>query len=345
MFTAWAAVFVVRIWSASLEKTTVGNIQETLSTLFPTESFDSINKRDLFISMPTLFSPELNAHSLTYLVVLVAEKQITMDALQIIFNSQVCESYFRSARSMSGVFSSVVNFTVMDFLHRASKLNALQEIKFAAEQNLNMLIFPKHHKLWKRTTPSFSTLTTSTITEKIIEDTVCSAYLEANRILSECKLLILDPLDQMISFDEVNRLTFERLSRSRQKTSNTQSFQWSIISQVPGDDDDDDNDDENENDARINLNTRFSDNSDNDYDDSLTSFDDSDPGVISNVTNSAIRGVRIFDSIDENHSDSYFRVNINKQDKFMHKQSATWYFSKDRVKLSADRLKRVQSQK
>ncbi|CAF1477754.1 unnamed protein product [Adineta ricciae] len=96
----------------------------------------------------------------------------------------------------------------------------------------------------------------------------------------------------MISFDEVNRLAFERLSRSRQKTSNTQSFQWSNISQALHNDDDD-NDDKNEHDARINLNSRFSDNSDNDYTDSLAGFDDSVPGFISNVTNSAIRGVRI----------------------------------------------------
>jgi hypothetical protein len=125
---------------------------------------------------------------------------------------------------MSGAFSSVVNFTVNEFLHRASKLSALQEIKFAAEQNLNNLVFPKHYKLWKRTSPSSFTFPTSTITEKAIEDVIFSAYLEANQILGECNLSILNSFDQMISFDEVNRLAFDKLARSQTKTSNTQSF-------------------------------------------------------------------------------------------------------------------------
>jgi len=327
LYYAWCAVFTIRIWSASLEKASVGDIQQTRSSRFPSKSFNSISKRNLFISMPTLFSLELNAHSITYLLVLVAEKQVTKEALQVIFNSQICESYFRSARSMSGAFSSVVNFTVNEFLHRASKLSALQEIKFAAEQNLNNLVFPKHHKLWKRTSPSSFTFPTSTITEKTIEDVIFSAYLEANQILSECNLSILNPFDQMISFDEVNRLAFDKLARSQTKTSNTQSFQWSSGSQASDDNDDDE------------------DESDTDNDGSLTNIDDSDPYIIPNVSSSTIRGVRIFDSIDEDHSESFFRVKINNQDKFMHKQSATWYLSKDNVKLSADRLKRVQSQK
>jgi hypothetical protein len=345
LYFAWCAVFIVRIWWASLEKTSIRDIEQTLSTLFPSESFNSISKRNLFISMPTLFSIELNAHSLTYLLVLVAEKQVTEEALQVIFNSQICESYFRAARSMSGIFSSVVNFTVNEFLHRASKLSALQQIKFAAEQNLNNLIFPKHHKSWKRITPSFFTFTTSTITEKTIEDTIFSAYLEASRILSNCNLSILNPLDQMISFDEVNRLAFEKLARSQQKKSNIQSFQWSNSSQGSDDDNDDDDDDENEGNKSKHSYAQPYAKDYTDNDDSSTDTDNSDPYIVPNVTSSTIRGMRIFDSIDDSRSESFFRVKINNQDKFMHKQSATWYLSKDKIKLSADRLKRVQSQK
>jgi hypothetical protein len=76
LYYAWCAVFTIRIWSASLEKASVGDIQQTLSSRFPSKSFNSISKRNLFISMPTLFSLELNAHSITYLLVLVAEKQV-----------------------------------------------------------------------------------------------------------------------------------------------------------------------------------------------------------------------------------------------------------------------------
>lgn len=338
LYYSWCAVFIVRIWLASLEKASAANAEQILSTSFPSKSFNNISKRNLFITMPTLFSIELNAHSLTYLLTLLVEKQITEEAVQIIFNSQVCESYFRAARSMSGAFSSVVNFTVNEFLQRASKLKTLEEIKFNAEQNRNNLIFPKHRKLWKQTNPSFVTYATSMITEKTIDETIGSAYLEANRILRDCNLSILNPLGQMISFDEVNRIAFEKLSRSQQKMSNDQSFQWPNDSQMSSDDDYDD-DDDNESNILLTRNDQSYDSDDTIDDDDSSSYN------ISNISSSTIRGMRVFDSINDNRSDSFFRLKINNQEKFMHKQSATWYFSKDKVKLSADRLKRVQSQK
>jgi hypothetical protein len=343
LYYAWCAVFIIRIWSASLEKADPHDVEQTVSNLLPSKSMKSFSKRNLFITVQTLFSLEINAHSLTYLLLLVAEKKVTNEALQVIFNSQICESYFRAARSMSGAFSSVVNFSVNEFLHRASKLSVLQDIKCASELNLNNLIFPKHHKLWRRTSPSFFTSTTSSITEKIIEDTVFSAYIEASQILTGCNLSILNPFDNMISFDEVNRLAFQKLARSKQKMSNTQSFQWSNDNQES--DDDDDDDEEDESDGTNNSYVQPPDNEQTDDDESLTDIDESDPCIISNVTSSTIRGMRIFDSINNNQSESFFRVKINGQEKFIHKQTATWYLSKNNIKLSSDRLKRVQSQK
>ncbi|CAF4975057.1 unnamed protein product, partial [Rotaria magnacalcarata] len=41
------------------------------------------------------------------------------------YNSQPCEATFRLTRSMSGAFSSVVNFTTDQFLKRAGKLSIL----------------------------------------------------------------------------------------------------------------------------------------------------------------------------------------------------------------------------
>jgi hypothetical protein len=344
LYYAWCAVFIARIWSASLEKADLHDLEQEVLDLLPSKSTKSISKRNLFITIQSLFSLEINAHSLTYLIILVAEKKITNEALQVIFNSQICESYFRAARSMSGAFSSVVNFSVNEFLHRTSKLSVLQDIKFTSELNLNSLIFPKHHKLWRRTSPSFFTSTTSSITEKIIEDTVFSAYIEASQILTGCNLSILNPLAQMISFDEVNHLAFQKLARSKQKMSNTQSFQWSNDNQES---DDDDEDEENESGISNNSYIQHPDNeqTDDDHDDSLTDIEDSDPSIIPNVSRSTISGMRIFDSIDNSKSESFFRVKINNQEKFMHKQTATWYLSKNNIKLSSDRLKRVQSQK
>ena len=66
LYYAWCAVFIVRIWSASLEKADLHDLEQTVSSLFPSKSMESISKRNLFITMSTLFSWEINAHSLTY---------------------------------------------------------------------------------------------------------------------------------------------------------------------------------------------------------------------------------------------------------------------------------------
>ena len=47
--------------------------------------------------------------------------------------SQKCENIFRVARSMSGTFSSSVNFAVYQFLRRDRKLSVLQDIERPCE--------------------------------------------------------------------------------------------------------------------------------------------------------------------------------------------------------------------
>ena len=78
------------------------------------------------------------------------------------------------------------------------------------------------------------------MTEKIIEDAVYSAYIEASQILTSCNVPILDPLGEMISLDEVNRLAFKKLSNSRLKESHIQSFASSNDDQEEEDDGEDD---------------------------------------------------------------------------------------------------------
>ena len=57
--------------------------------------------------------------------------------------------------------------------------------------------------------PLYFASAASHITEKIIEDAVYSAYIEASQILTGCNMSILDPFDEIISFDEVNRLALK----------------------------------------------------------------------------------------------------------------------------------------
>ena len=156
---------------------------------------------------------EINSHSLTYLPVLVEEKKITEEALNVsLFNSQICESTFRAARSMSGSFSSVVNFSVNKFLQRVEKLGILRSIQWSSDTNVNNIIFPKHHKHSQKTFSTGSTsktaiaATTTVITEELLEEIAFKTYLHAEEILSNCGIPFLNPNRNMMSFEEVNRL-------------------------------------------------------------------------------------------------------------------------------------------
>jgi hypothetical protein len=132
----------------------------------------------------------------------------------------MCESTFRAAKPMAGPFSSVINFTINEFLQRVQKLAVLQTIKCSSDFNKNNLTFPKHHKQSRQTCSIFSTSATTVITEKLLEETVSRAYLQASQILSVCGFSILDPNDKMISFEDVNRLAHEKLARSKCRSSN-----------------------------------------------------------------------------------------------------------------------------
>ena len=58
----------------------------------------------------------MNTHTLTYIALLVINNQLPQETLCIwMFNSQICKSMFRAARSMMRSFSSVINFSVVDF--------------------------------------------------------------------------------------------------------------------------------------------------------------------------------------------------------------------------------------
>ncbi|CAM4783358.1 unnamed protein product [Rotaria magnacalcarata] len=349
LYYAWCAVFIVRMWSAWIESTRIADLKEKISQLFLADSNSITSKSKLFITIPALFSIELNAHSLTYLAVLVADQQITEEALNIsLFNSQMCEATFRAARSMSGPFSSVVNFSIHEFLQRVEKLAVLQRIKCSSDSNENSIVFPKHHKQHRQTFSSLSTsVMTTPITEKLLEDTVFSAFINASEILSKCKLSILDLDGKMISFEEVNQLAFKKLARSTcesSKKKNTESKNENEAAVARTEDEDEDKDkeeqeeEENDDDER-----RSSKNHAVDESDDSISINEFDLDILPDVSSSTIHGMRIFDSINQCQSTSFFPVDINGVKKFMHKQTANWYFAKTKPIVSSDRLKRVQN--
>ena len=134
-------MFIICLWSAWLESLDSTDLNDKISKPSSTSNASTNSKRNSFITMPALFSLELNTHPLMYLCLLVAE------ALHIsLFDSQTCENTFRAARSMSGSFSSVVNFSVNEFLRRVEKLAVLQSTKCSSCLSTNNFLLPRHHK-------------------------------------------------------------------------------------------------------------------------------------------------------------------------------------------------------
>ncbi|CAF2052666.1 unnamed protein product, partial [Rotaria magnacalcarata] len=67
---------------------------------------------------------------------------------------------------------------------------------------------------------------------------------------------------------------------------------------------------------------------------------DDDESIL-NSTKSDFNGMTIVDNINPALRQSYFKVKINNNIKYLHKQSACWLQSNQMKKLSSDRLSRV----
>ncbi|CAF3248370.1 unnamed protein product [Rotaria sp. Silwood2] len=149
IYYAWIVLFFVRLWRIWLYLTK----RKRKSTTKNKTSSDQY----FFITSNALLSIEINAHCLIYIYLLIEQKFVPeslADSIHI-FSSQPCESVFRDARALSGVYSTQINFTMKQFLKRINKLNALTELKQLELTNkIEKINFPIHHKIKKLTNQS-----------------------------------------------------------------------------------------------------------------------------------------------------------------------------------------------
>ena len=198
LYYAWLSVFISRFWLAWLSVQSKDELINEYSNKFPSLSaiisdewrkkvtipdFAKMKTKQQFtISYPSYFSIEINAHSLTCLTLLAIDGQIPFNCLSIDrCNSQTCEQFFRSARAMSGVSSTIVNFTVCDLLRRADKINSIQSIKLENESNTSgpSIHFPRHHKHGKFTGNINMNYVDTSIKQSDIEHVVHQAFIAA----------------------------------------------------------------------------------------------------------------------------------------------------------------------
>ncbi|KAL0100980.1 hypothetical protein PUN28_019401 [Cardiocondyla obscurior] len=126
IYYLWYVVFFLRIWRAWIKR----NKQYTL--------------KDSFLTNNCYLCIELNAHNLIKLITKFkdSEQSLTPEMFRsVIFSSQMCEKLFRTVRSMTSTYSTVINFSIKDLINRIDKIrqinsimNDLQEIfKFSRE--------------------------------------------------------------------------------------------------------------------------------------------------------------------------------------------------------------------
>ena len=184
-------------------------------------------------------SVELNAHHLIYMVCLVKQQHLPEQALTNIhlFNSQSCESIFRDARSLSGTFSTMVNFSVRSFIRRLQKLSVLNELKHnQVEENLR---FPVHHKHKRENLVKLSQQPDE-IDISDIEQLISEAYDRAIDMVKHST--ILNELIQcdIHSLEDLSNFTFDEMNRRSRMTNLSSQSSNDLIEETESDDDDDD---------------------------------------------------------------------------------------------------------
>jgi hypothetical protein len=298
------------------------------SSLQIKRNFSQKEKDNCFITRAAWLSSELNVHCLTAIIILVSEGRLPSYAINThLFSSQPCEATFRSARCLTGVLSSITNFSVFEFLQKIGKISILNQVKSTEEANdsAHSLKFPVHHKSRHReTTMSANTLITSTITIDDIEKIIMKAYRKAESIMDSLQLTKTLKENNLNDFKKLNEFVFQQLTKKS-------TVDYSYFSEEDLQDNDDSNDSE--------INVQLSE--ENEANEYCSDEDEAnDYHVIS--SKETFQGMRVYDQIDPSKKSHYFQITINCKTKFIHKQTAARLLTENKNRLSSDRRTRVQ---
>lgn len=124
----WYAVFFVRYWRQWI----LLHTQFTLT--------------NNFITSNAYMCIEINAHSLLAFVLMMRDMPHLPDFCPWRLGSQSCEKTFRSAPSITGTFSTIINFSLLGFLQRIHKLAIKDDLQSNTEKLTHNIIFPRLEK-------------------------------------------------------------------------------------------------------------------------------------------------------------------------------------------------------
>ncbi|CAF2995851.1 unnamed protein product [Rotaria sp. Silwood2] len=302
------------------------------SSLRIKQDLSQIEKDNCFITKAAWISSEINIHCLTSIIILVSSGKLPWYALNVyLFSSQSCEAAFPSARSLSGSFSSITNFSVFEFMNKIEKISILNKIKFTEESNnaICSLKFPVHHKnLRNESSTAANNQNPNPITTVDIEKIILKAYKKAESIMNELKLTQSLKRNELNDFKNLNSFVFYELSERL-------IVDYSFVN----DEDIEEISDDETCDANDNTNEC------SDADDELSEnvLNDNNQIVHNMITSKqTFQGMKIYEQIDQSKKHNYFPILINNKQKFIHKQTAARLLTKTKNSLSSNRLSRVQ---
>ncbi|CAF1313939.1 unnamed protein product [Rotaria sp. Silwood1] len=322
VYYAWIILFFIRFWGIWL------HITKSSRKLSATNNPRKREEESYFITSNALIAIELNAHYLIYVYLLIEQKILPESVAKAthLFSSQSCEHVFRNTRSLSGVYSTRINFTMKQFLKRINKLNVLTEMKqYETTNNNEKIFFPIHHKI-----KQFNLQKVSKVDGNIGFNT---------NILEEIVLEVYKVAQEMPFFVGMNNDLIEKdLFEIEQSSLLTQRLlqRNSLIEQEILVVDDTSSDEESDAEA--------SDDQELDdiiFDDDLLEEDATPTATSENVQSTSCTGLRLKKTISNANAHKYFPVNINEKKRFLHKSAAAWYLQDRQRRISCDRLQRV----
>lgn len=122
---------------------------------------------DNFLSLNCYACIEINAHSMINIIQKLRDCNMPHLFMPPLFSSQPCEAFFRQIRSMSTTYSTIVNCSLLDIIHRIQKIQLQHDI-LTSELNKN-INFPRLEHKVKTIQVQFNLPTNDDIYEAIEE--------------------------------------------------------------------------------------------------------------------------------------------------------------------------------
>ena len=136
IFHAWTGVFMSRFWRVWIDKKEKIELDKLSFELTQrrnvSQGASRTNTQQYSMTIPSIFSLELNAHCLVYLALLVAAGTLLEEVLSIDrFHSQTCEGFFETPEHSHPTphvvsISQSFNFSIFRTSYLISKLSKIK---------------------------------------------------------------------------------------------------------------------------------------------------------------------------------------------------------------------------